>query len=254
MPAEFCSDDELGYEQSRTRLRAGEPLRMDEVYRYAHLPLIAPDHPATIRANPAKGYRIGRHEMSYSLVVPVPAAALARSDAYQALERELRAASFGRKIAWDLLERRQSRLHATICGSLPAGASPIPGALVDALIRLGPIRVQLRGFFSGNLNVGRLYLRTYPERRDGENLFQRIQTILGRPQTKLYLVGMFNLLDDLDASETAELLTLVQEAWDREIADLTVTELWVLCAADDLVLDSEIVMRIPLETPEVGCL
>ena len=247
-PAELCGDDELGYERSRTRLQPGEPLRMDELYRYAHLPLIAPDHPAMIPANPGKGYRMGRHAMSTSLVMPVTADVLGQSEAYQAIERQLRASSFGRKIAWDLLERRQFKLHATICGSLPAGPSPVAEAAFAALSRLGPIRVQLRGLFSGNMNVGRLYLRAYPERRDGENVFHRIQNIMGRPLTGLYLIGLFNLLDDLDASEASELLRMLQDWWDVEIADLVVSELRVLRATDDLVLDSEIVTSVPLHS------
>ena len=45
---QFCSDDELGFERSRTRFPCGEGLTLDETYRLAHLPLVAPDHPRVI--------------------------------------------------------------------------------------------------------------------------------------------------------------------------------------------------------------
>lgn len=70
---------------------------------------------------------------------------------------------------------------------------------------LGPIDVELRGLFSGTINTGRLHLRVYPERRDGENLFRRMQRILGRRETDLYLVGLYNLTDHLEMAETVAL-------------------------------------------------
>ena len=117
---EFCQDDELGYLRSRTRFAAGEGLTLDENYRVAHLPLVAPAHPDVIVARagtrPGTIYAMGRHTKTYSLVLPVPGEELAQSDAYRELEGELKRSPFARKIAWDVLPQRQGKLHATICG------------------------------------------------------------------------------------------------------------------------------------------
>src|SRR5919112_5281858 len=115
--AEFCGDDELGYQRSRTRFAAGAGLALDEAYRLAHLPLVAPAHPRVIRTRAGTSYQNGRHERVYSLVLPVTAEALERSQAYRELERDMRALPLSRKIAWDIVEARREKLHATIAGS-----------------------------------------------------------------------------------------------------------------------------------------
>ena len=121
--------------------------------------------------------------------------------AYRALESELKASPLAGKIAWHIVARRRDRLHATICCSLARGEA-LPDLTLEkrrALQRLGPIWIELRGLFSGNVNRGRLYLRAYPERRDGANTVQRIQAIVGCRPTRLYVVGIFNFVADLDA-------------------------------------------------------
>ena len=237
----FCSDAELGYERSRTRFVSGERLLLDEAYRLAHLPLVAPDHPDVIQSRPGASYCMGRHERIFSLVLPVPPDALEKSAAYRELEAELRRSPFARKIAWELLARRREKLHATICGSL---SKNVPYLVSDgekaALGRVGPLRVELRGLFSGNINVGRLYLRVYPECRNGMNLLRRFQSALGRPETDLYLVGLFNFVDHLEAVEAAALHVLIQRWWHRSILTLDVTALWLLGASDDLILDARV--------------
>jgi hypothetical protein len=221
---------------------------MDEAYRLAHLPLIAPDHPRVIGTRAGTSYRMGRHDPVTSLVLPVPAAALSRSQDYRALESELRASSFAGKIDWPLLERRQERLHATVCGSMAAGEAP---PAIDEMQRrrlkeLGPVRVELRGLFSGTINVGRLYLRLYPERRGGMNVLRAMQRALGRQETDLYIVGMYNFVDDLDAGEAAALDALIRRWWDRPLLQFRADRLWLLRSCDDLVLDGVVVETIAL--------
>lgn len=244
----FCSDSELGYLRSRTRFAPGEELRLDEAYRLAHLPLIAPDHPDVIHSRPGATYRMGRHERIFSLVLPVPPDVLEQSAPYQELDCELRHSLFANKIAWDLLPKRRDKLHATICGSL---STDVRYRVSDheraALRKLGPLRVELRGLFSGNINVGRLYLRVYPECRTGANSLRQIQRILGRPETDLYLVGLFNFVDHLEGVEAAALHDLIQRWWHRSLLTLDVTALWLLCASDDLVLDARVEDVIALE-------
>jgi len=244
----LCDDEELGYRASQTAFVSGAPLLLDENYRLAHLPLVAPGHPRVIARKDGTPYEMGRHGRVVSLVLPVPGKLLRASDAYRALEAELRASGLAPKIAWDIVEPRRDRLHATICGSLASGETlptVTPGQR-DALAKLGPVTIELRGLFSGNVNLGRLYLRAYPEKRDGGNLLRRAQAILGCRETTLYLVGLHNLLDDLDAREASVLAALIDRWWDRPILRWQADTLWLLGARDDLVLDAEVEEAIPL--------
>ncbi|AWN55312.1 hypothetical protein [Methylobacterium sp. 17Sr1-1] len=245
----FCSDDALAYRRSRTRFAPGEGLVLDEAYRLAHLPLVAPDHPAVIPAKVGRYYARGRHPRVVSLVLPVPQASLAAAPAHAELERELRVAPFAHKIAWDVAARRAGRLHATLCGSLAVGPAAEPAltpAQRTALAGFGPVTVELRGLFSGNVNLGRLYLRVYPECRDGVDRLADIQRIMGRPPSGLYVVGLHALTDDLDRREAASLAALIESWWDRPILRLTLDALWLLWATDDQVLDGGVLERVPL--------
>jgi hypothetical protein len=184
----------------------------------------------------------------HSLVLPVAAEALFASPAFRSLDQALRASPLAAKIAWDLLERRRGRLHATICGSLASGDTPpiIAPAQRAALAALGPIAVDVRGLFSGNVNLGRLYLPCYPERRGGGNMFHAIQRAMGKPETDLYVVGLYNLVDDLNPGEADALVRLIDRMKDRTMVELQAHELWLLSARDDLALDSDITEAIPL--------
>ncbi len=122
----FCPDDALAYDRSRTVFVPGQGLALDEAYRLAHLPLVAPDHPGVIPAREGRYYSRGRHPRVVSLVLRVPQACLAAAPAHAALERDLRAAPFAHKIAWDVAARRADRLHATLCGSLAVGPEAVP--------------------------------------------------------------------------------------------------------------------------------
>ena len=253
MTNRFCSDDELGYVAQRTTFKPGQGLVLDASYRLAHLPLVAPDHPKVITSKPGTTYRMGKHEAVTSLALPVPPT-LYESDGYLALQRELRAAPFASKIAWHILDVRRSRLHATLCGALASGErlQSLTAEQRDRLAELGPLSVELRGLFSGNINLGRLYLKVHPERRDGENVIGLIQHAVGARLTSLYLVGLFNLVDDLDPDETRGLAQLIDRWWDRPILRYQIDRLWLLSARDDLVLDGEVRETIPLARETVA--
>lgn len=241
----FCLDAELGYRRSLTDFSA--PLRLDESYRLAHLPLVAPEHPAVIPRREGKFYEMGRHPRVFSLVLPVHDAALQASLAFRALEEQLRTAPFASKIAWEILPKRRDKLHATVCGSLGIAEPPtFASAARDALGRIEPFAVELRGLFSGNVNRGRLYLAAYPEKRNGANMLQAVQAAFGRPPGDLWLVGLYNLKDDLDAAETAALADIVGRWWDRPLLRLTASALQLMSAGDDLVLDGAVEETLPL--------
>jgi hypothetical protein len=115
-----------------------------------------------------------------------------------------------------------------------------------------PCGGRAAGLFSGNVNRGRLYLRAYPERRGGSNVFHLIQHALGRPQTDLYVVGLYNLVDDLDPEEAAALDGLIEKWWDGVILRFAADHLWLLGASDDLALDSVVADIIPLGAKTPG--
>jgi hypothetical protein len=83
-------------------------------------------------------------------------------------------------------------------------------------------------------------LRVYPERRSGANLLRKVQRALGCRETDLYVVGIYNLTDDLDSAEAAAMNDLVDRWWDRALLRFQVDALWLLGAMDDLVLEGEI--------------
>ncbi|MGX5736173.1 hypothetical protein [Bosea thiooxidans] len=244
LPA-FCEDPELGYRRSLTEFST--PLRLDESYRLAHLPLVAPDHPRVIARREDGFYEMGRHARVFSLVLPVEDEALRASPAFLALEDELKASPFAGKIAWEILPKRRDRLHATVCGSLGLGAPPaIPPQTREALSQIEPFAVELRGLFSGNVNRGRLYLAAYPEKRGDRNMLQAVQAAFGRTPGDLWLVGLYNLRDDLDARETAALAEIVSRWWNRPLLRLETTAFQLMGACDDLVLDGHVEAVLPL--------
>jgi hypothetical protein len=241
----FCEDGELGYRRSLTDFTS--PLMLDESYRLAHLPLVAPEHPGVIARREGKFYEMGRHPAVYSLVLPVEDGALRASPAFLALEAELKAAPFAGKIAWDILPKRQDRLHATVSGSLSLAEPPVMTTETrEALHRIKPFTVELRGLFSGNVNRGRLYVPVYPEKRDSLNTLQEVQAAFGRAPGDLWLIGLYNLTDDLDAAETAALADIVSRWWGKPLLRVTVSELQVMGASDDLVLDAHVETVLPL--------
>lgn len=241
----FVSDENLAYRASETAFPNGATLRLDEAYRRAHLPLVSPDHPDVIRADASRGYAMGKHGTRWSLVIPVEWEKFATSPALQALQAELRASPLARKLAWDIEEKRRSVLHATLCGGLGEGTAPNTRPWRAALKAVPPFSAMLRGLFSGNVNLGRLYLKLYPEDRDG-NAAKAVQRALGRLETALYVMGWHTLTDHLDAAETAWLAGCLARWRDTDFLRLEVTELQLLGARDDLALDSEVAECLPL--------
>lgn len=238
------ADGDLGYERSRTIFTPGQALELDENYRLAHLPLVAPAHPRVIPHAAGKSYEMGRHAEVFSLVLPVDPDQLEASPAYRELVADIRKQSFASKIAWDVAARRRTRLHSTLCGGFAGPELTV--AERNTLAKQQNFGVELRGLFSGNINLGRLYLKLYPEERSGENCIGTLQRALGRRETGLYVVGLFNLVDDLDATETAGLAALIGRWWDRPLLRFAARELWLLGAKDDLVLDSRVTETIAL--------
>jgi hypothetical protein len=241
----FVPDAELDYDRFATRLLPGADLVMDEAYRRAHLPLVAPHNPKVIREDAERGYRMGRHETIWSLVIPVDWLALDASAAFRSMHREIETGPLRERIDWASFERRRDRLHATIASNMSRGAPPeISREWRMAFRSQPPFRVALCGVFSGNINLGRLYLKLYPEKRNGGNAIHALQLALGRPLTSLYVVGLYNLNDDLDAQQTAWLAAFIAQHQRQDWLEYKVSHVQVLGARDDLALDSELAEEI----------
>ncbi|MET0411371.1 MAG: hypothetical protein ABW217_08735 [Polyangiaceae bacterium] len=235
----------LGYAQARWRLEPGAGLRFDEAYRLAHLPLLAPDHPAVIRSLPGRAYVMGRCEQArYSLVVPVDAAKLAAAPTFTRFERELRALPLADKIDWSLLPRRAPLLHITLAGGLEhAQLARHSDAVQRRHAEHGPLRFRLGEPFIGDRNHGRIYFAAYPERVDGDDVFARLQDAVGARRSGMYLLGYYNLLDELDATEARALFELLERWQSATLAELTASSLQVIATHDDLALSCEVVSR-----------
>lgn len=243
----FCDDATMGYDASRRSFAPGEALTFDEAYRLAHLPLVTPGHPDALAGKDGTDYANGRYETPrYSLVVPVDAGELAGCKAFRAFEAELRAFSFSDKIAWQLGERRASKLHATIIGGLSeTDIARCADAAAAALAPLGDIALRIGGPFLGRINTGRVYLPVYPEQRDGGDVFARIQHACGVRQTRFYVIGYYHLAEALTADETADLAGLADRWRRRTLAELPVPSLAIQATNDDLALSARIVATIP---------
>ena len=244
----FCDDRQLSYDKFRTAIVEGQGITFDNSYRLAHLPLVAPDHPLVIPTKLGTTYNNGVHDSTYSIVIPVTIGELSSSEHFNKLFSEVKFSRFADKLAWDTYAQRENKLHATVCGSISTGDSPgIENCVYEKLREMGPFSVSVRGLFSGNINVGRFYLKMYPELRDGKNVCHIIQDLFRSPNTDLYVVGIFNLIEELDADEVSDLKKILDRWWDIEIVRLRVENLWLLKSNDDLVLDGSIEETIPLQ-------
>lgn len=247
MPAiTYCDDAMMAYEASRKNFRPGERIVFDEPYRLAHLPLVNPEHPAVISQVEGRDYLNGRYEKArHALVIPIAADFFQQSEAFQALDHAMRSARFAPKIAWDICERRRSRLHATLAsGFAEADLDRVAASAQQALDRIDPISVCLKGPFIGDRNFGRIYFPVYPQQIEGQDALASVQQGIGMSPTRLYVVGYYHMRSELDAAETAELAELIDQWRDRVIATTTISVLEIYATNDDLALSARIHARI----------
>ena len=243
----FCNDSQLLYDDYQTEFAHGRGLRFDESYRLAHLPLIAPEHPRVIKTKPGTEYNCGIHDLVFSIVLPIYAERLYQSSEFKRLCDEVKLSGLSHKLSWTTFSKRKHKLHATVCGAISTESAPyIEQRKLQKLREIGPVSVKIRGLFSGNLNIGRLYLKVDPEQRDGENMLHVIQRVFDSAITHLYVVGLFNFKDELNVAETQELKRLLNRWQDVEFLHMQLEELWVLKSRDDLVLNGSIEKNIPI--------
>lgn len=246
MPAvTYCDESMMAYQSNRKTFQSGERVVFDDGYRLAHLPLVNPEHPAVVSQVDGRDYRNGIYEKArYALVMPIAAEVFLQSEPVQAIERAMKSARFAPKIAWELCERRRSRLHATLAGVSETDLDRCAASTQDALDKAGPISIYLKGPFLGNRNTGRLYFPVYPQQIDGEDAFALVQRSVGVSPTRLYLVGYYHMRTELDAQETAELAELIDQWRDQVVVQTTISFLELYATNDDLALSARIHARI----------
>lgn len=244
---DYCDDAMMAYQASRKTFQSGECVVFDEAYRLAHLPLVNPDHPAVISQADGRDYSYGRYErIRHALVMPIAAEALQQSEPFQVLDRAMRSARFAPKIAWELCERRRSRLHATLAsGMAEADLDRCAASAQQVLYRTGPISVHLKGPFVGDRNFGRIYFPVYPQQVDGQDPLALVQESIGMSPTRLYVVGYYHMCSELDSMETAELAQLIDWWRDRVVVATTISHLDIYATNDDLALSARIIAKIP---------
>jgi hypothetical protein len=242
----FCDDTVMAYDASRRIFSPGEVLAFDEAYRLAHLPLVAPGHAEIISTKDGTDYRNGTYKTPrHSLVVPVDAGQLARSETFRQFEAELRSFSFSDKIAWRLGDERAGKLHATVIGGL-SEIVRCTDAVAAALAPLGAFSLRIGGPFLGRINTGRIYLPVYPCCHDGDDVFALVQRACGARLSRFYVIGYYHLAEPLTVAETADLAGLAERWRRRVLAELPVTSLAIQSTNDDLALSGRVVMTIPV--------
>jgi hypothetical protein len=248
----FASDRDLRYAEQAFRFEPARALRLDGAYRANQLPLANPGHPDVVARVAGEDGEMGRYATArVSLVVFTPLDDLLASPPYRELVARHQRSRLAPWIAWDLLDRRRDRIHATVCARLTTRLDPAElGRRLACLRQLAPFALRVTGpWVSGVFNLGRIYLPIYPEVRDGVDVLRSIQRAMGWTETGFYAIGLFNLLDHLGERETAELGEIVAAYRDTAVLELAVRELAVVATHDDLLLDSTVVERIPLGGP-----
>lgn len=235
----FADDNDLRYTESQ-----GVPdgrLTLDDAYRLAHLPLVNPAHPDVIPRHDGTDYDMGRYDRArISLVAPVPYRHLGVSATFNRVLADLRASPLGGKIHWDSFERRKDRLHLTICGRLETKLSaPEIDAAIPVIARHAAFRVRLGGPWIGSMNTGRIYLPVYPERKGPEDSLRLVQRSLNWPESRLYVVGLWNLTDHLDMAETSALQHFIARYSGEILSEILIDELHLTTTHDDMALSGQ---------------
>lgn len=224
-----------------TRAIGGESgLKFDDRYRYAQLPLVAPGHPAIISQDAQGKYNLGKRNAALSYVVPISYRDLMASAVTLTVLDELKQASFGRKLNWDMLERRSELLHATL-----GTVNEMPEIGVNQLEQLGVdgFQFRLKGLFRGSFNTGRLYIQLYPEIRDGKPITDEIGASLGLMPTRTLLCGFLNFTEELNFDELAQLDMVLERSQDATLSEQFCDGVNLMKSFDDLVLSSEVIGR-----------
>jgi hypothetical protein len=246
MPPIYCDEEMMAYRSSGKIFQPGEGIVFDEGYRLAHLPLVNAGHPAVISEVEGRDYRNGIYEKTrYALVMPISADAFLESDEAQALELAMKSSGFASKIAWEICERRRSRLHATLASGISeADLDSCAAAVQDLLDEIGSISVCLKGPFQGTRNTGRIYFPVYPQNIRGEDPFALVQKSIGIAPTKLYLIGYYHMRNELDPLETRELAELIDQWRDRIVVTTNIPFLELYATNDDLALSARVHAKI----------
>ncbi len=244
---DFACNTEMRYASEEKKYGGQEPLTFDARYRAAQLPLFAPNSPLAVLKDPSGRYKNGQRMASHSLVITIDGASLTESDAIQSLMKEMKSTSLGSKIAWDTEERRRNVLHVTLSGQIPFPFNDgIPQDTLDSLSKKNSFQFRLQGLFTGSFNTGRIYICLYPEMKNGQPASHEVCDVFGVTQNTLLLCGYLNLTEELTPGEALSLSQLCQRHAETIFDTQICKNIAIMKSHNDLVLNSQILHRIPL--------
>lgn len=237
----------------RHRFVDGSSLEFDEQYRAAQLPLFAPAHPRVLATLPGRDYRNGSYSRARTSLIIDLASTVREHPLLREVDDRLRASSFRSKVAFDSLAQRMSSLHATIIGDVPYVPKLHREAVRSVTAEGGVLRPLLHGPFIGGFNVGRIYLPLEFDDPIDAGRITRWNGVFGRASPRLIAVGVWNLSDELSASEAGELAQLIA-GWRSPPARLRLDRLSWTATHDDLTLRSRQLESITLtdRSPGIG--
>lgn len=240
--ADYAGDENLSYE--RNRFRTGR-LTLDRSYRLMHLPLVNPGHAEVIRTSDDGEVEEGRFKVARkSLVAFIDWSVFQQVPAVNSMIKAVEEASFGSKVDFQSFERRKDRLHFTIS---PLQDSVEIDALAQAVAGFHPFCVRIASLWAGaSVNTGRLYLPVYPERVAGETVINTLQTRAGMRRSDFFGLGLFNLMDHLSDTESADLRQFIAGKVAVPLFDSIVEELAVIETFDSLLFDYRVLRRVKL--------
>ena|GEM_PF-492687 len=233
--------DEMWYDFGSVR-----SLDFDERYRFAQLPLLAPNHPLAINTPADEDYECGRYATpKYSLALPIPHSELERSNAYQALLRDIQSRAFSPKIDHELVARRRDRLHVTIVGKIDPGAIAETVRIASDILTREVTGFRMLGPFIGTFNTGRIYFPLLAQTTPRGCWLDRIHRAFGHDPASFHGMGYFNFVDELDENESRDLADFIGTWKHVTMFEGVARRLQIMATNDDLALSARTISMFP---------
>ena len=242
------STDAMDYRPYLYPFEEGKGLSFDHNYRLCHLPLANASHPMVINHQPGKLYQEGYYALAKtSLVLMVHLEELISSKGFVEFEKAVKQAPFAHKVNWALYTRRKPLLHVTLCGGLEGNSiATLRLKTKDWLSqRKSPDKLIIRGAFVGQMNTGRIYLKAYTLKGEGNNEHENpwligLQNHFEAKQSPIILLGLYNLTESLNPDEAKALNELLLAYWAVQFLEkeVSLSNLRLVTTNNDLILDA----------------
>jgi len=232
----FIGDAKLAYGTKTYNYSAGADYRLSENYRRQFLPLVNPGHPG-LTPSVIKSAN-SRHFVSLVKFIE-PTSFL---NSFNRIK-----SAIGRALPEDAYQFSSPELtHLTIAGlgdQMGFNLGVLPEQVSAALMRVPPVRVQIRGAWLNNFILGRGFLRVYPEAGDisGANRISELIRRVGGKDWNVYPIGFVQLTRDLTSSETSRLVKIFKCFEEEVFAEtLQIDRLSLVSHSNDLLINHNI--------------